>query len=35
MRGIRCWVDGRILSADRGTTYAECAAQLVNITSWL
>ncbi|KAL6780719.1 hypothetical protein ACKKBF_B12030 [Auxenochlorella protothecoides x Auxenochlorella symbiontica] len=35
MRGIRCWVDGRLTSPDRGVVYAECAAQLVNISSWL
>ena len=33
-RGIRCWVDGQILSQDRKVIHAECSAQLVNVRNW-
>lgn len=34
-RGIRCWVEGQLCSADKQTVFATCDAQLVNLTNWL
>lgn len=34
-RAVRCWVDGRLLSADGETQYASCTIQLVNMMTWV
>jgi len=34
-RGIRCWVDGDITSADGADKLASCSAQLVDMTHFL
>ena len=34
-RGIRCWVEGRLLSADGAMLLATCDAQLVDMTHFI
>jgi hypothetical protein len=34
-RGIRCWVGGRLMSADEKVLYAVCEAVLCDMTAWI
>lgn len=34
-RGIRCWVGGRLMSADETVVYAVCEAVLCDMTAWI